>query len=251
MLLARNSWTWISISFVLVFWEYCSRNNVFPPLLFPAPSRILQVLIELFISGSILLDIVQSSWRVLCGYTLGSLAGCVIGIITGNFAWSDKVLSPLMQSLRPLPPVALIPLFILWFGIDTSAKIIMIACAVVFPVWINTHIGCSRNDTQWEECGRLLCHSKLERVFRINIPAAAPFILTGMRSGTALACVMVFVSELTGSSNGIGYRISLAQLSYRTDEMVAILVILGIGGALLDKGLQCISRFLFPWIKYL
>jgi len=150
--------------------------------------------------------------------------------------------------LRPLPPVAIIPLIIIWFGIGAGAKIFSIAFAVFFPVWINTYIGSRQINHIFLWSGNLLTNSRLKILLKIIIPATLPFIVAGVRTSIAIAFIMVFVSELIGSSSGLGYRISISQLTYRIDEMMATLFVLGALGALSDKLFVFVINKKYSWL---
>ena len=171
-------------------------------------------------------------------------------MLTGKKKIFENILSPIIQILRPLPPVAIIPLVIVWFGIDDGAKIFSIAFAVFFPVWLNTHIGVGRMAHEFLWSAKLLTTSSLKIFRKIVFPSALPFIIAGIRTSIAVAFVMVFVSELSGASSGLGYRISISSLAYRIDEMIAALIVLGALGAVTDQLFVFATNKIFPWIKF-
>jgi ABC-type nitrate/sulfonate/bicarbonate transport system permease component len=150
---------------------------------------------------------------------------------------------------RALPPVAIIPLVILWLGIGDVAKVSSIAFAVFFPVWINTYAGANRVPSVYLWSGRSFGFSKREELFKIVLPASVPFIEAGLRTGIALAFVMVFVSELAGANAGLGYTIAIAQLAYRVDRMLAALVTLALLAATADYALHETMLWALPWLR--
>lgn len=238
----------IPIAVVLVLWEIASDARVVNPSLFPPPSDIAQVLGASTTWSTFLNDLASSLWRMVVGFGIGSTLGIVAGLATGRIHLVEKTLAPIINTLRPLPPVALIPLFIVWFGIGDVAKIAAIAFAVFFPVWVNTHIGAEQISKVYLWSSRLLTRSRSLIARRVIFPASLPFIMAGMRTGIAFAFIMVFVSELAGASSGIGYRISVSHLAYRIDEMMAALLILGGLGALTDQLFVLGMRKLNPWL---
>jgi NitT/TauT family transport system permease protein len=243
-------WFILPIVIVSILWEFISRSGFINAALFPPPSKVIVALWGMVKSGTLLSDIRDSIWRLLLGLGIGSIVGICIGLITGRIKSVAKILNPIIQALRPLPPVAIIPLIIVWFGIDDSAKIFSIAFAVFFPVWLNTHIGAGRIAHEFLWSAKLLTRSSSKIFSKIIFPSALPFIIAGIRTSIAIAFVMVFVSELSGASSGLGYRISISSLAYRIDEMMAALIVLGALGALTDQLFVFSTNRIFPWIRF-
>jgi len=236
------------LSFLLV-WELAARMNPGRIGLFPPPTRVFVALIDLARSGDLLRDILASSWRVLAGFVLGSAAGIATGLITGRLEKVDNYLSPVIQLFRPLPPVAIIPLVIVWFGIGEISKVFSIAFAVFFPVWVNAYLGAREIPTTYLWSARTMGVTGVAALYRVIFPAALPFIMAGLRTAISVAFVMIFVSELAGASSGIGYEINSSYLAYRVDRMIAALFVLGTFGALGDAALTRAAWFFFPWLK--
>jgi len=245
----------LSIVGFIALWQVLSSSGIVNPLLFPPPSKVWNAFLELQSSGELFPHLISSMKRVLVGLLIGSSVGVAFGLITGRIPIADHSLSPIFNGFRSLPPVALIPLIITWFGIGESAKIFSIAFAVFFPVWINTHIGASRVPAQYLRATALLiAHcSKGYKIYakwvKLIIPASLPFITAGIRTGIAVAFIMVFVSELAGASSGVGYLIAVSHLAYRIDNMIVGIVLLGILGALTDYLFLKITRRFFPWLE--
>ncbi|OGJ57519.1 hypothetical protein A2881_03685 [Candidatus Peribacteria bacterium RIFCSPHIGHO2_01_FULL_55_13] len=234
---------------LLFVWEIISRSAVINPLLFPPPSLVALALWELIRNGVLIVDAAVSLWRVLAGLSIGILLGVSTGLLTGRMQTLDSVMSPAINFLRPLPPVAIIPIVIVWLGIDDAAKIFSIALAVFFPVWLNTHIGAQRVVQEYLWSAELLTRSKFTIFSRVVLPAALPFIVAGVRTAISTAFIMVFVSELAGAQSGLGYRISITQLAYRVDQMMAGLVVLALFSALCDRVFTRTVLRLFPWLS--
>jgi len=239
----------VSIAYFLEFWEIISRAEFVSLALFPPPSKVAIALWEMIITGVLFSDLYASLWRLAIGLFLGSVSGIFFGLATGRIKSFASIFTPIIQILRPLPPVAIIPLVIVWFGIDDGAKIFSIAFAVFFPVWINTHIGAEQVPQIFLQSTKLLTKSKNKIFFKVIFPASLPFSIAGIRIGIAIGFIMVFVSELAGASSGLGYRISIAHLSYRIDEMIAVLAVLGALGAITDQLFVFGINRLYPWIN--
>ena len=234
------------IAFMLL-WEFTSRMEVVNPRLFPAPTIVFSALVEWVRSGELWRDVTASYWRMFVGYLFGGVLGVMLGMITGRNRLINRSLSSLIQLFRPLPPVAIIPLIIVWLGIGDTAKIFSIAFAVFFPVWINTHLGASSVAPIYLWSAQTLCQSKVKIALRVLFPAVLPSIVAGLRTAIATAFIMVYVAEIAGASSGIGYRISVMHLAYRIDKMMAALLILALAGALADFLFAQAIRRAFPW----
>lgn len=230
-------------------WEGISRSGVVHIGLFPPPSHVWLALAEMAQSGELLHDFLASMQRAIFGLALGTLFGITIGLLTGRIAWLDAYWTPIIQLVRPLPPVAIIPLIITWLGIAEFSKVFSIAFAVFFPVWINAHLGASELPRTYLWTAESLRLGTFQTFWRIVFPGALPFLVAGFRAGIAVAFVMVFVSELAGASVGVGYQINRAHLAYRVDRMMASLVVLGLMGALTDYFFTQLIWIAFPWLK--
>ena len=233
----------------LCVWELISRAEVVNPRLFPPPSKVWMALREWARSGDLWLDIKASSIRMAAGYVMGGSLGVVAGLLTGRHRYFNIGLCPLLQLFRPLPPVAIIPLVIVWLGIGNTAKIFSISFAVFFPVWINVHLGAASVPQVYLWSASILCHTKLRVWLKVLLPATLPSIVAGLRTAVAIAFIMVYVAEIAGASAGIGYRISVTHLAYRIDKMVAALLVLAGAGALVDLLFSGMIRRVFPWIN--
>jgi len=233
----------------ILLWEAVSRSGAVSPLLFPPPSAVAFALLDPTFVRMLAYDAATSVWRALVGLALATVTGVFVGLITGRIARFGAAVSPVIDALRPLPPIAIIPLVIVWFGIGDGAKIFSIAFAAFFPVWLNTHAGAAAIPDEYMWSAQLLTRSRFAILWGIVFPAALPSIVTGVRAAIATAFVMVFVSELAGAGAGIGYRISVMQLAYRVDRMVAALAVLALLAATCDRLFQaCVARC-FPWFS--
>lgn len=240
-----------SVVLFLTAWQLVSTAGFVHASLFPPPSAVARAFKEMALSGELVRDLQASIWRAVVGFALGSLCGISAGLTTGRLTIVNGYLAPLLQMFRPLPPVAIIPLVIVWFGIGETSKLFSIAFAVFFPVWMNSHLGARAIPSTFLWSARSLGVGGISAFWRVIFPASLPFIAAGLRTGIALAFIMVFVSELAGASAGIGYQISVSHLAYRVDRMIAALALLGLFGSLADVILTRALRLLFPWLRFL
>ena len=241
----------IPIIIFLFLWEVISNKEVVNPKLFPPPSLIWSAMQEWAQTGELFNDVKTSGIRVIIGFTVGCIIGIIVGLGTARIRFINWLLNPLIQLARPLPPVAIIPLVIVWLGIGASAKVFSIAFGVFFPVWLNTHLGATNISYVYLWSAKLLTRSKLRILAKVIFPATLPFIVAGVRISIAIAFIMIFVAEIAGASAGIGYRISVSHLAYRIDKMMAALIVLALAGAAMDLMFSIFIRILFPWTKFL
>jgi NitT/TauT family transport system permease protein len=234
---------------LLIFLEAISRSGIVNITLFPPPTVWGLAFLEMAKNGELLRDVATSLWRVIAGLAIGSSIGILAGFATGRIKMLDNMLSPILNILRAFPPVAIIPLVILWFGIGESAKLFSISFAVFFPVWISSHMGASNIPHNYLRAAKSLSCGAGRKFIKVIFPAAMPFIITGVRIGISIAFILVFVAELAGASSGIGYQIALSQSIYRIDRMIAALIVLGTLGAFTDFLFTSTVRKYFPWVS--
>ncbi len=239
----------LPIIVLLAFLEFISKSGIVNITLFPPPTAWASALVEMAKSGELFRDVFTSLWRVIAGLIIGSVIGVLAGLAAGRIKSIDNTISPIFNILRAFPPVAIIPLVIVWFGIGEPAKLFSISFAVFFPVWVSAHIGARNVPQNYLRAAKSLSCTTMRKFTKIIFPAALPFIITGIRIGIAFAFIMVFVSELAGASAGLGYQIAISQLNYRIDKMIAALVMLGILGAFADFFFTAMIKKYFPWVK--
>ena len=161
----------------------------------------------------------------------------------------EQAVSPTLNVLRSLPPVATISLIIVYAGIGNFAKVFAISLAVFLTMWIGAHVGSREVPQAFLWSARSMGERGSSLLWRVVLPAAAPYVLASARTCVAVAFVMVYVSELAGASEGLGFTISISQLAYRVDRMMAALLLLGLCGAASDFLVTRTAWCVFPWLK--
>jgi ABC-type nitrate/sulfonate/bicarbonate transport system permease component len=239
----------LTVPICLLVWELVSRSHLYNSQLFPAPSQVLSTLWGDLRSGLVFSDAAASVSRVVVGYVSGVIGGITIGLLTGRSEVARASIGQVFQLIRPIPPISLVPIVILWFGLGEFAKYFLVFFGVFFPVWINTHLGIANVERSYLWTAQSMGASRWNQVFNVYLPAAAPFIFAGVRVAIATAFFCLVAAEIAGASSGLAFRIEISHLAFRVDRMFADLIVLGILSAAADQGLAFGIRRLFPWAQ--
>lgn len=199
------------------------------------------------VSGELLHDALGSLYRVGVGFAVGTALALPLGLAMGTsrvvYAW----MNPLVQLLRPIPPIAYIPLAILWFGLGNAPAVFLIALGAFFPVLMNTVAGVRQVDGIYLRAARNLGADGPTMFVRVILPAAVPYILTGMRIGIGTAFIVVIVSEMIAVNNGLGFRILEAREYFWSDKIIAGMATIGLLGLAIDAGMNRLNNHLLRW----
>ena len=212
-----------------------------------APSAILRAAWELTLSGELPYHLFVSLQRVLIGFGLGVGAGTVLAIIAGLSRRGEDIVDAPMQALRTLPFLALVPLFILWFGIGELPKVLLVALGTIFPVYLNLFAGIRGVDPKLAEAGRIFGLDRTGLVWNVILPGAMPSLLTGLRYGLGVAWLSLVVAEQINASTGIGYLINDAREFLRTDVIVVGLLVYALLGLAADGLVRTLERRMLAW----
>lgn len=232
---------------LVIGWEVLSRSGFFPPNLLPAPSAVLATIWDLASSGALFRHIGITLYRVVLGFLLGSAAATLLGALTGYSRLFHDLLDPLLQSLRNIPSLAWVPLFILWMGIYETSKIALIAVGVFFPVYLNLMSGVQGVDRKLVEVGKVYRLNSLQLVRRVFLPATLPAYIVGLRSGLGLGWMFVVAAEIMGSSQGLGFLLIDGQTTGRPTIILASILLFAILGKLTDAILATVGKRLLYW----
>lgn len=243
---------WKAILFLgalILVWHFVSNSGIVNPILFPGPLTVAKAGAQWFWSGNLLADLMASIGNLFFGLLLGSLIGIGSGLVMGRVFFLEETIGSTLHILRAFPPVAIIPLVIVWLGIGDIAKVFSIAFAVFFPVWVSALQGSKSIAKEYLRVSKIFSKSKRKTFFKVVVPATTPFLINGFRIAIGIAFIMVFVSELAGASSGLGYFIANAQIVYRADRMIAGLIVLGSLAFLVDYAFVHLSKKFFPWVN--
>lgn len=237
----------VSLAGVVCVWWLFAASGVVPADLFPPPPAVWSAAVEMYNSGTIWLDLSASLKRAIIGFSVGSVVGISVGLLTSQTRFFRFALNPFLTLARPIPVIALVPVAIVWFGIGDESKYAVISFAVGLTVWLNTHHGMEHVPQTYIRASRSLGAPLGREFLQVVIPASAPHILAGLRMGAALAFLSLVAAELTGASSGIGYRLQEARQYLRMDRMFVGLIELGVLGALLDLIFVVLGRRVVHW----
>jgi NitT/TauT family transport system permease protein len=247
---------------IIAFWQFIAMMGWVNPQVLPSPVAVVEkwvaYLLPLqpyasgsklawYFSGELIIDSLGSMYRVLVGFVIGAGLALPIGLAMGAsnrvYAW----LNPLFQLLRPIPPIAYIPLSILWFGLGNPPAVFLIALGAFFPVLMNTIAGVRQVDSIYLRAARNLGANQRTMFLRVILPAAVPYILAGVRIGIGTAFIVVIVSEMIAVNNGLGFRILEAREYFWSDKIIAGMITIGLWGLAIDVGMNRLNNHLLRW----
>jgi ABC-type nitrate/sulfonate/bicarbonate transport system permease component len=227
--------------------ELAVRYGLINGAFVPAPSTVLQRLLAIISSGSVLPPMRVTLYLLFVAYFAASGLAILLGLIMGRFSAVYNLLEPLVETLRPLPKSALLPALILLLGLGDTMKLSIVALAVFFPVLINTIQGARGVDPVLIDTARTFGYGRLLILLKVILPASMPLVLVGMRVSLALGLILVVTAEMLAGTGGLGYLILDMQRSFRVQDMYAWLTILAVVGYALNAGFVMIERRIVHW----
>jgi sulfonate transport system permease protein len=228
-------------------WEILVRVGLVDRSLFSSPTQIVSELSKLVADGALLRHLESTLFRVIVGFAIGVLVATLLGALTGFSKLSRKLLDPLLQSLRSIPSMAWVPLFILWLGINENSKICLISLGVFFPVYLNLMNGVQNVDRKLVEVGLAAGFYGVPLVRTIILPASLPAYLVGLRQGLGLGWMFVVAAEIMGASRGLGYLLIDGEATGRPAIMIAAVVLFAVCGKLTDGIIVGLSKRWLRW----
>jgi NitT/TauT family transport system permease protein len=222
-----------AVAAFLLFWEFSVAGGLVNPLFTSSPSRIVIAAAGMIADGSIFHDLAVSGEEFALGYGLAIAVGVPLGILMGWYRRLNALLDPFVNALYAMPRIALMPLILIWFGIDLPAKVAIIFLSSVFPILVNTVTGVRTIERDFVKVARSFGASDRQIFLTVALPSSVPNLLTGLRLGLGHALIGIVVGEMYGASAGIGFMMQAAGATFQTDKvMVGIFIIAAIGMAL-------------------
>jgi sulfonate transport system permease protein len=243
----RDSIGWILPAILIAGWELLARAGLIDTSLFSSPWQIAAELWKITSNGELLAHFEATSLRVLSGFTIGVSAATLLGALTGYSGIARRLLDPLLQSLRSIPSMAWVPLFLLWLGIGESSKIFLIALGSFFPVYLNLMNGVRNVDRKLVEAGLANGFRGFALAKVVILPASLPAYLVGLRQGLSLGWMFVVAAEIMGASRGLGYLLIDGETTGRPAIMMASVILFAICGKVSDGVLAKLSERWLHW----
>jgi len=237
------------LAIVVVAWETAARSGRWSKLLFPSLTSVLNEVLAFFTSSAMLMEAWVSLSRALGGFALAALVGIVLGVIMGRSRTVAELLDPLFSGTYAVPKLALFPIFIFVFGIGSLSKVALVFLECLYPIVIMTYAGARDVNRALLWSAQNMGASRAAILRRVVIPATAPFIFAGFRVAVPVAMIVVVITEMVSSADGLGYRVIYAMASLRTDRMLAVVVVIAALGYLLDKAVVLARDRLIYWEK--
>jgi ABC-type nitrate/sulfonate/bicarbonate transport system permease component len=232
---------------VLGIWELVAQAGWVNPLIVPPFSKIFSSFFSLVESGQIPWQILASLKRSLVGYFLAAAIFIPLGMLMGLFNAFHRGLEVIIEMLRPIPPPVIVPVAMLFFGLEDEMKIFVIVFSCAWPILLNTIDGVKNIDGVLIHTARTFGLSRSKIIWRVILPACSPQIMTGLRVSLPIMLILVVISEMVGSTDGIGYFILDSQRRFKIAQMYAGMLALAILGYALNQLFNLLSRLLLPW----
>jgi sulfonate transport system permease protein len=238
---------WLVPVLLIVAWQVGAQLGWISNRVLPEPLNVFKSGWVLLKSGELLHHVLVSTRRAFIGLAIGGGLGLVLGLLTGTFRRAETLLDTTLQMIRNVPPLALIPLVILWFGIDEAAKIFIVAIGVFFPLYMNTYHGIRSVDPALIEMAKSYGVSGWRLYRDVIFPGALPSILVGLRFALGFMWVLLIVSETISATEGIGYMTMNAREFLRTDIVLVGILLYALLGKLADIIARGLERFWLRW----
>ena len=232
---------------LLLAWEAASQAGLIPVRILAAPSAVAGTFLDMLASGALESNLLVSLGRVLTGLSIAIVTGTTLALIAGLSRTGEMAVDAPMQMLRTMPFLALVPLFILWFGIGETPKIALIALGGTFPIYLNLFSGIRAVDKKLVEAGNCFGLNNIALIKHVILPGALPSFLVGLRYALGISWLSLVVAEQVNATAGIGYLINNARDYMRTDIIVVCLLIYSVLGLATDFIVRMLERFALAW----
>ena len=239
--------SWAVPVLILIVWEFMARAGYVSAQVLPAPTVVLLTAWDLIKDGRLLTDLGVSLLRATAGFVIGGSIGFVLGTLVGFSKLAEILFDRSIQMIRAIPFLALMPLVIVWFGVDEGGKIFLVSLGVAFPIYINTVLGIRQVDPKLLEVGKVKGLSNYQQIRQIILPGAMPSILTGVRYALAVAWLALVVAETIATTRGIGFLAMDAREFLQTNVIILTIVIYAAIGVLADSLARLLERRLLGW----
>ncbi|WP_216364487.1 ABC transporter permease [Moorella sp. E308F] len=241
---------WFAPVLLLLMWHWITTGGRVKPILLPSPESVLWALVETLNSGELAHHLGASLVRVLEGFALAAFLGIGLGMALGLSPLLSQMTEGIIQLLRPIPPIAWLPLAILWFGIEEGSKVFIITLGAFFPIFLNVLQGIRQTNEKVVEVARVFKVPRSKFIRKVIVPGSMPFIVAGLRIGLGYAWMCVVAAELSGGMSGIGYMLMDSRALAQTDRVLVGMLAIGVVGKTMDYVLQRLERKIIRWRSF-
>lgn len=239
---------WVApLAFFILCWDIAVRLELLNQSLLPGPGTVLRALIDLAASGDLWRHTSASLGRGAVGFVIAALVAVPMGIFIGWFRLMDRLVSPLVEVARQLPPLAMFPIFLLFFGIGYESQLAMVFWASAWPIILTTIAGTRNVDPRLVKAARTLGAQRSDLFLRVAIPSCIPYLATGLRLGGSYAFLVLVGAEMIGAREGLGFLLINSQYLFKIPQMYAAIVVLAALGLLLNYLLVLLERRMTRW----
>jgi ABC-type nitrate/sulfonate/bicarbonate transport system permease component len=244
----KFNWSgWLAFAMLLMLWEYGSRLSPKLQLYIPPVSQIVIALGQLILSGQVVTHFVVTLSRFVEGYLLAAVIGVTLGVVLGYFRFVHSLLETVIEFLRPMPSVAIIPVAVLLLGIGDSMITAVTVYAAVWPILINTIDGVRHIERTLVDTGRTFGLSRRRILWHVILPAASPYIVTGLRVSLSIALILVTTAEMVVGSKGLGFFVLDEERSLHSSAMYAGIILIAVLGYALNRGFLALESKAMKW----
>jgi ABC-type nitrate/sulfonate/bicarbonate transport system permease component len=241
---------WIGAAFLLglvALWQLGSATGAITPLVLPSPAAVLRALWAMAVSGELWRNLAASLYRLVLGWVLGVTCGIAAGVAIGTSSVARSALTAFVSAVFPIPKVALLPLFIIWFGIGEWSKVATIAFGSFFPMAINAASGVDGVSRTLIRMGQSFGLADRTIIRAVIVPGAMPGIFAGLRVSASIAIILLVAAEMIGAEDGIGAMVLAAGNLYQTDRLLAGVVVLSCLGLTVSWAIGVVERAVLRW----
>ena len=233
----------------LSLWHGIATFEIVDPSLIPSPSSVYQSLLRRIGDGTLWRHVSVSIIRVAKGFSIAAVAGGLIGAFLGLSKPLRDAFGPLLDFLRQIPPIAWIPVFILWFGLGEGSKLSVLVYAAFFPVFLNTQAAIASLEKEYFELAEVLRLSRLERLKAVVVPGSIGPVFVGLRLALSNSWRALVAAEMLAASSGLGYMISMSRVLIRSSDMFLGILLVGLLGLLTDRLSLILQKRVSPWME--
>ena len=232
---------------IVLGWQMIANYGGIPPVFLPGPDRAWRALVNGFTNGDLARLSLATVERMVYGWVLASIAGIIIGAIIGSSKIAREYVAPMLEMVRPVPVSAFMPVVIAFLGLTGTMVTVVIAIGSIWPVLLATVHGVSSVEPRLVEVSKSLRMGRLETLWKITLPNSQPDILAGMRIGLTVSLILAVIGEMLTSENGLGWHVLVAARAFRSADLFAGVILLGLIGLVSNLALQEIERYMLRW----